>query len=53
MRFGTNKEKNTKLGEVRGGFEMTGKGESWHTKEEEEEDMDELGIMRNTWVFQV
>ena len=31
MRYGTNKENNTKLGE---GVEMTGKGEPWHTKEE-------------------
>ena len=32
MRYGTNKEKNT----VRGGVMMTGKGEPWHTKEEED-----------------
>ena len=31
MRYGTNKEKNTKL---EGGVETTGKGEPWHTKEE-------------------
>ena len=33
MRYGTNNEKNT----VRGGVMMTGKGEPWHTKEEEED----------------
>ena len=35
MRYGTNKEKNTKLGE--GLIKMTGEGEPWHTKEEEVE----------------
>ena len=30
MRYGTNKEKNTKLGEKL--IKMTGKGERWHTK---------------------
>ena len=33
MRYGTNKEKNTKLGE--GLIKMTGKGEPWHMKEED------------------
>ena len=35
MRYWMNKEKNTKLGE--GLNKMTGKGEPWHTKEEEED----------------
>ena len=34
MRYGTNKEKIMKLGE--GLIKMIGKGELWHTKEEEE-----------------
>ena len=33
MRYGTNKEKHTKLGA--GLIKMTGKGEPWHTKEED------------------
>ena len=33
MRYGTKKEKNTKLRE--GLIKMTGKGEPWHMKEEE------------------
>ena len=37
MRYGTNKDRHTKLGE--GLSKMTGKGEPWHTKEEEEEEM--------------
>ena len=35
MNYGTNKEKNTKLGE--GMIKMTGKGEPWYTKEEEKD----------------
>ena len=37
MRYGTNKEKNIKY---RGGVKMTGKGEPWHTKEEEDTDVE-------------
>ena len=44
MRYGTNKEKNTKLGE--GLIKMTGKGEPWHTKVVVNESCDLLPVKR-------